>query len=127
MNRIFGNGNAILGKLKELEKKLQSIPREALKSWKKHVDAIKSGAILDRLKAEQLKQTLEKIPLRTSKDAAFRIIGNGNAILAKLKVLESNLRRIPRDALRQWKTHTEAVKKGALLDGIRAQKLKSTL
>ena len=67
---------------------------------------------------------MSKIPFRTSKDALNRIIGNGNAILGKLKDLGGRLQRIPRDALRNWKNYVENTKAGALLDGIKAQQLR---
>ena len=37
------------------------------------------------------------------------------------------MKAIPRDALRKWKDHNDKVKQGALLDGLRAQKLKFSL
>ena len=64
---------------------------------------------------------MNQIPFRTSKDAVNRIIGNGNAILGKLKELETRLLRIPRDALRNWKNYVDKVKAGDILDGLRAK------
>ena len=121
LNRIIGNGNAILGKLKDLEGRLQRIPRDALRNWKNYVENTKAGALLDGIKAQQLRFVMNQIPFRTSKDAVNRIFGNGNAIVGKIKDLEKRLQRIPRQALKNWRDHVEKVKAGALLDGFRAK------
>ena len=121
INRVRGNGNAILGKFKELEKRLQGIPRQALQNWRNYVEKIKSGALLDGIKAQQLRYIMNQIPFRISKDAVSRLMGNGNAILGKLKVLENRLQGIPRDALRNWKNYVDKIKAGALMDGLRAK------
>ena len=96
VNRIIGNGNAIIGKIKELEKRLQKIPRGALRNWKKYVEEIKAGALMDGIKAQQLRFVMGQIPVRTVKDSINRIRGNGNAILGKFKELEKRLQGIPR-------------------------------
>ena len=44
-----------------------------------------------------------------------------------LKSLENQVKKLPRDALRLWKGYNDNIKKGILLDAVRAQKLKSLL
>ena len=92
-------------------------------SWKRYVDKVNSGALLNSLKAQQLNQLMMKIPNRKLKDAANRIVGQGDMIMGKLKNLENNLRKIPKDALAKWKGYVDAINTGKLLNGIRAQQL----
>ena len=96
VNRIVGKGNVIIGKIKELEKRLQNIPRAALRNWKNYVETIKSGALMDGIKAQQLRYVMSQISVRTVKDSINRVRGNGNAILGKFKELEKRLQGIPR-------------------------------
>ena len=83
--RIIGNGDKIKGAIKELEVKIKQIPREALAIWKKYIQKIKEGEILDNLKAQKLQFTLSQIPIRVLKDSTQRIFGNGNKIKGVLK------------------------------------------
>ena len=126
-NRIFGQGDKVTGMLKNLEKSVKRIPKDALSQWRKYVDSVKKGAILDSLRAQQLNSTLGKIPLRTIKDAQERIIGQGDKVKGMLKNLDKQLKRVPRDALKQWKQFNDDAKKGAILDGFRAKELKFTM
>ena len=121
--RIIGNGNKIKAAIKELENRLKQIPRDALSKWRRYVDQIKSGQILDNIRAQQLLFTLKQIPVRTTKDATQRIIGNGNKIKAAIKELENRLKQIPRDALSKWRRYIDQIKSGEILDNIRAQQL----
>ena len=50
-DRIVGQGNKIKGRLRELENKLKQIPRDAINRWKDYVNEVKTGAILENLKA----------------------------------------------------------------------------
>ena len=86
-----------------MENRIKRIPRDALTQWKKYVADVKTGAILDTLRANQLKFKLSQIPLRTTKDSLTRIVGQGNVIVGKLKEMENRLKNIPREALRKWK------------------------
>ena len=126
-NRVIGQGDIILGMLKNLENKCRQIPRNALWAWKDYVNRVKTGAILDNLRAQKLKSTLNSIPIRVIKDAALRIIGQGDKVLAMLKNLEAKCQKIPRTALHAWKDYVDRVNSGELLDNIRAQKLKTAL
>ena len=119
-NRIVGQGNVIVGKLKELENKLKQIPRDAVQRWKKFVDAVRNGEMLDSLKAEKLKSILNVIPKRVLKDAEDRIVGQGNKIKGRLRELENKLKQIPRDAINRWKDYVNEVKTGAILENLKA-------
>ena len=85
--RIFGNGNKIKGAIKDLENRLKQIPRGALSNWKKFVDDIKAGKVIDNIRARELQLKLGSIPHRVSKDACQRIFGNGNKIKGAIKDL----------------------------------------
>ena len=113
--------------LKNLDKQLLRIPRDALNLWKKFNDDAKKGAILDGFRAKELKFTMSKIPVRTLKDAVARIIGQGDKVKGMLKNLDNKLKKIPRDALKNWKDFNENVKRGAILDGLKARELKHLL
>ena len=41
-----------------------------------------------------------------------------------LKNLDNTVKKLPRDALNQWKQFNEDAKKGIILDNLKAQKLK---
>lgn len=127
LKRIVGQGNIVTGVLKQLDQRLRQIPREALQKWKGYVNHVKTGAILDNLRAEKLNTTLNKIPVRVLKDTHHRIIGQGNLVMGVLKDLENRLRQIPRDALRKWRVYVTHVKTGAILDSLRAERLKTSL
>ena len=73
--------------LKNLENKLKKIPRDALKKWRDFNEDAKKGALLDAMRAQKLKHSMSKIPLRTIKDAENRIIGQGEKIKGMLKNL----------------------------------------
>ena len=49
--RIIGQGNIVVGCIRELEQKIHRIPREALTQWKKYVAQVKNGAFIDALRA----------------------------------------------------------------------------
>ena len=51
-------------------------------------------------------------------------MGQGDKVKGLLKNLENSIKNLPRDALNLWKKFNEDIKKGILLDNIRAQKLK---
>ena len=113
--------------LKNLDKQLQRIPRDALNQWKQYNNDAKKGAILDNLKAQKLKFSMSKIPVRTMKDTIERIIGQGDKVKGMLKNLDNKLKNIPRDALRNWRDFNDRVKKGDLMDSLRARELKMLL
>ena len=127
VERIIGQGDKIKGMLKNLENQLKKIPRDAIRQWKDFNDKAKTGAILDAARAKELKFKLEKIPLRTTKDAVERIIGQGDKVKGMLKNLENKLKKIPRDAIRQWKDFNDKAKVGAILDAAKAKELKFKL
>ena len=79
---------------------------------------------MDNLRAFKLKIAMGAIPNRTLKDTIERVQGQGNKILGMLKNLDNHFKKLPRDALRQWKDYVEKIKAGSLLDSLRAQKLK---
>ena len=113
--------------LDRLDNYIKKRKKDAFSRWEKFVEKCKTGELLDGIRAQKLNKSLSKIPLRTTKDATQRIFGQGDKITGALKALEAKMKAIPRDALRRWKDHNDKVKQGALLDGLRAQKLKFSL
>ena len=109
--------------LKNLENQLRKLPRDALRKWKDFNEKAKTGVLLDAARAKELQMKLAKIPLRTTKDAVERVIGQGDKVKGMLKNLDNKLKRIPRDALRQWKDFNDKAKTGALLNAARAKEL----
>ena len=74
VNRIVGEGDKIAGALKALESKIKNIPRQALSLWKKYNQDAKTGKILDNLRAQKLKDHLQKIVMRTIKGGNLSIV-----------------------------------------------------
>ena len=56
-------------KIALLVKSLEKRPRDAIQRWKDYLKDIKTGEILDNLRAQKLEKKLANIPLRTIKDA----------------------------------------------------------
>ena len=125
--RIIGQGDKVIGKLKNLDNHIKKIPRDAIRQWRNFNEKAKTGDILDNLRAEKLEKKLSQIPLRTVKDAQQRIIGQGDKVTGKLKNLDNHIKKIPRDAIRQWRNFNEKAKTGDILDNLRAQKLEKKL
>ena len=67
--KLIGQGNAIAGKIRQLESRLKQIPRAALQNWRNYLQKCRDGNMLDRMRAQMLQNSLGKIPLRTLKDA----------------------------------------------------------
>ena len=120
-------GNKVGTALAKMENKLKNRKRQAYRLWDRYIQDIKTGKLLDGIRAQKLNQTLSKIPLRTTRDATQRIMGQGDKITGALKTLENRIKNIPRQALRSWKDHNDKVKRGKMLDNLRAQQLKNAL
>ena len=125
--RIQGQGLKILGAIRDLDHRLRQIPRDAIQKWKKYIEDIKRGALLDNIKAQKLKDIMGMIPNRVIKNTVKRIIGQGSIVAGLFNNLEHQVKKLPRDALNIWKKYIQNVKIGNLLSGIKAQQLKSTL
>ena len=75
---------------------IQKLPRGAINQWKKYVEGIKAGKILENLKAQKLKILLQILPIRTMKDAKQRILGGGDKIKGAIRDLETKIKQVPR-------------------------------
>ena len=109
VKRAFERMDNIAGKIK----------KEGIRKMTRHAEKIRSGKLLDGIRAQQLKSALGKIPLRTTKDATQRIIGQGDKITGAIRSLENKIKNIPRDALRRWKDHINRIKTGQMFDNLR--------
>jgi hypothetical protein len=81
------------------------MPKDALQKWKNWVRDVKEKGLLDGAKTQQLRNCLEKIPIRTMKDAYERVIGDGSKLAGVIRRLTIEAQRKPRDALQRWKQY----------------------
>ena len=125
--RIFGQGDKVTGALRELDFRMKNIPRDALKRWKDYVDRIKRGQMFDNLRAQKLKDHLQKITVRTVKGAQYSVVLFHNKIGKVFHNLDNILNKLRKDALRVWEKYAIKCQTGDLLSGIKAQKLKIAL
>ena len=127
VHRIIGQGDLVRGSIRRIQLSLNKLPKEALALWSKFVQDVKDKKLLDRVRAHQLKNTMEKIPNRSIKDSVQRIIGQGDKIKGALKSMQNSLNKRPRDALQAWKQFVQDIKDQKILDHLKAQQLKEKL
>ncbi|CAG9311042.1 unnamed protein product [Blepharisma stoltei] len=125
--RVVGEGDKVLGALRRLEITLKRSPKQAFDKWAKFAKDCNSKNMLDNLRTQKLKSALEKIPTRTMKDAADKILGNGNRLKGALRRLWIQLQRKPKDAFEKWKDFVYDSKKNGLLDALKAKQLQDSL
>ena len=61
------------------------------------------------------------------KDANDRVLGGGDKVKGAIRSLIHKLKERPKNALKKWRLFVEAVKKGKVLDAVKAQKLAACL
>ena len=125
--RLLGDGSKVKGVLRGIMKKISQKPKEAFSKWRTYVDQVKRGKVLDAVRAQKLAASLGRIPVRTLKGASDRILGDGSRIKGALRGLLKKLMEKPKVSLQKWRLYVEAVKKGKVLDAVRAQKLAACL
>ena len=113
--------------LQRLEQLLKRKPKQAFDKWRVYANAVKNNLILNSWKSQKLNNYLSKIPRRTMRDAVQRIVGEGSKVKGAIKQIYNTLQRKPKFAFDRWKVYIVAINKKQLFDGLRSQKLKSTL
>ncbi|OMJ81595.1 hypothetical protein SteCoe_17904 [Stentor coeruleus] len=125
--RMQGNGNLLAGVFKNLENKIKNIPRIAFSKWKDWDQAVRNGLIMDRMRAQKLKNALQLIPSRTMKGAFQRIIGNGNRVAGALKDLSRVYRNLIRSSYQKWGKFIQDCKCKKIFEAFRTEKLRLSL
>ena len=123
-SRVQGQGNLLGGVFKNLETAIKNMPRIALSKWKDWMTAVKSGKILEAIKAEKLKNALRRIPNRVLKDGLQRIIGNGNKVAGAIKGVFRVYRNMMVKGLSVWRGYIENCRKKRFMDAFRTEKLR---
>ena len=121
--RIYGSGNKIQGALKIIFATIHKCPRVALIKWKQYVRKVEQKEFYDNFRSLKVKSSLEKIVIRTTRDAEQRIIGGGNRLKGALQGLISGLNKVPKNALKKWFTTVSEIKDKNLFDNARSLKL----
>lgn len=123
----MGDGNKLKGILRRLQIQAQRRPKDAFDKWRQHVDNQKNRGLLLLVTANKLRNSLEKIPKPTLKNAFDRIIGGGDRLLGMLRRLAIQAQRRPKEAFDKWKQHTDNQKNRGLLLLVAANKLRNSL
>jgi hypothetical protein len=79
--------------------------------------------LLNAIKARQLKECLERIPVRTLKDGFERIVGDGDKLKGVIKRMLKQYERRKYDAFRKWKQWLVDSRSLGLLNAIKAREL----
>ena len=127
INRFQGNGNVLAGVFKGFEYRFKSLPRIALSKWKHWFESCKRGEMLDAMKAEKLKHSLRRIPIRTMRDGYQRILGDGNKTAGALKNLFRVYQNLLSNSCSKWKSYVKDCRSKKFLDALKSERLKSSL
>jgi hypothetical protein len=125
--RLMGDGSKVNGALINLHKRLHRMPKNAFDNWSAYVSSVKKGDLLDEVRAQKLKNTLSRVPLRTLRDSEIRLMGSGSKVNGALLTLHKRLNKMPKDAFDTWWNFVVNCRNKGLLDEIRAQKLRNAL
>ena len=108
----MGQGDKITGALKTLENKIKNIPRQALKQWKDHNDKVKSGKILNNLRAQKLKNSLARLTLRTLRGSHNSVVLFHSSIGKVLDRMDNFVKKRKKDAFSRWEKFVDKCKTG---------------
>ncbi|OMJ89188.1 hypothetical protein SteCoe_8740 [Stentor coeruleus] len=134
--RVIGDGSRVKGALRRLEISCSRIMNSSFFIWRDYMIQNRSRESLRRLKAQQLKNTLQHIPQRVLKDALDRILGDGKKVLGCLRRLSIFVIAQQRDGFLKWKNKTVSNRSGNMsrgnkirfaLEAIAKRSLKSAL
>ena len=113
--------------IKRIDDILKRKPKEAFDRWRKYVHAVNNNEILDGIRTQKLLKALNKVPVRTMRDATQRILGDGNKVKGAIKKIYSAMQRMPKVALEKWKKYIIACKNKDFFDNLRSAKLLNCL
>lgn len=124
---IMGSGDRTRGAVVVIVKQIEKKPKIALRRWEKAIVEIKQGLLFDACRTEKLRNALNKVPKRVTRDSVLRIIGNGAKTAAVLKTLKRTVERRPMDAIRKWKYYVVGCKSRRFLDRARSERAKTIM
>lgn len=125
--RIIGEGNKIKGALRRIAMSINKRSGCGFDLWKKFVEGCKQKSFFDANRSARLKNTLNKMPLRTVKGVFNRIIGSGNAISGRLSTIFSTIEKLPQTAFKRWVSFISEQRHKNTYDLMRSHRVKSAL
>ena len=125
--RIIGGGNKLKAVLQEVMGRLSRIPKIAIDQWKKYLQLLKSNRLLDNLRSEKLKSSMQNIPRRKLRDVLERLMGDGDKVKGALRRIISTLSKKTKEAYSIWQKFVIGCKEKSFFDALRSAKLKNSL
>jgi hypothetical protein len=126
-NRVLEDGNVVKAILKSMLRKMINLPRDSLKIWKDYINNIKTNKLLDNLRSQKLKNSLQRIPIRILRNVSERLLGEGNMIKGAIRRITLAIQKKPKVAFDIWKKFIEGVKQKKFYDSARSVKLQICL
>ena len=96
--RISGDGDIIKARLRGVIKKLNDLPKDALKTWKAYVLSCHNKKLLDNLRSQKLFLALFKIPKSTLRGVCERLLGEGNLVKGAIRRIQLSIQKKPKAA-----------------------------
>jgi hypothetical protein len=128
--RIIGEGSKVKGAMQSLINALKMIPKNALKTWLRTVQAIRDRKLYDNTRSFKLQIRLEGIHKRSMREAYERISGRSflcPRVREVLRAIDMIIRRKPKQAFEQWRKYALAVNEKMILDNVRSHRLQIAL
>ena len=99
---------------------LKRKPKQAFDLLRKFVRAVNKKAFLDGVKSRELKAELDKVAIRTFRDATERILGDESKVKGAIKKIYSSMQRMPNTPTKKWKKYLEGLKNKSFFDNVRS-------
>ena len=122
--RLIGDGNRVKGALRRLEIGFSKVTLSGFRRWQDFCIARRAQDSLKKLKAAQLKNSLQRIPRRVVRDAYDRILGDGKVVAGAMRRLALQIQKRKQAAFLLWKSKAQVSKHSSLSKG---NKLKNLL
>lgn len=126
-NSIVGNGNHAKGVITRALKKVLKKPKSAFSQWAEYSKSIENSRLLNLYKSQKLKNAMENIVQRTTRNTTQRIIGDGNRLKGFLNNLGRTFKNKPRLAFNKWKEYVNDCNTKKILNNLKSQKLQVAL
>lgn len=101
--------------------------KKRLSSWKQNTEGLKREKLVNYLKCQKLKQSLERLSRKSLRDATQRIIGEGDKAKGALRRLIQKVQKKPKKAFDKWRNYLSDLSKRNLIHKLRGQKLKENM
>ena len=127
---IQGDGDKVKGALKCIVSGLKNVPRKSLRSWVHKVEDIKHKNLFDNARTAKLKNALERLLRRTTKDTTERIKGVlfvAPTVRKTIRRMEQLLKKRPKAAFDRWRKYAYAVNTKMILNSVKSLTLKTKL